>query len=279
MTDQYFPMGTKRLRRFENSVRKRCRHLEPKNTQAVYRIMTTLLPWFVQTTFVETSTSVEVTQQGSEISFPKPMPLIKYSHVSFGYTEILKRKYCLPGFLEVEQGDIVVDCGAFVGGFSLSAIELAKSIHLFEPSGANVECIRRNLRGRDGVFVNECGLYDKDMEMTINYSSSAVEHSLLKPDDGDAISTGSIMVRRLDSYFKALGVVPDFVKIEAEGVEIEVFSGLGELRPKKIAIDASPERDGESPIEELEARLSQIGYETKRRHFMLFARKRQTYPN
>lgn len=272
MTEKYFPMGNKRLRRFENSVRKKCRDLEPKGTQAVYRVMTTILPWFVQTKFSETSTSVEVTQQGKTISFPKPMPLIKYSHVSYGYTEILKRKYCLPGFLEVEQGDVVVDCGAFVGGFSLSAIDLAKAIHLFEPSAANAECIARNLGDRDGVFINECGLYDKDMDMTINYSSSAVEHSLLEPDDGDAISTGTILVKRLDSYFNELSVVPDFVKIEAEGVEIEVFDGLGKLRPKKIAIDASPERDGESPIVELEARLNKIGYETKRRHFMLFAR-------
>lgn len=275
MNEPFFPMGSKRVRRFENSIRKRCGHLKPATIQKVYELLT-LLPWFVRSRFEMTSDAVLVVQQGRRLFFPNPLPLIKHSHISFGYVEILKRKYCFPGFVEVEKDDVVVDCGAFVGGFAMSAVEIAGSVHLFEPSTENAACIRNNLVDRANVFINVCGLYNEDAEIKFNHSPSAVEHSILVPDDGIILYTSTITVKRLDTYFNHLGTVPDFVKIEAEGVEIEMFDGLGLLRPKKIAIDASPERNGESPIDELEARLNSFGYECQRRGFMLFARKRKS---
>jgi hypothetical protein len=64
------------------------------------------------------------------------------------------------------------------------------------------------------------------------------------------------------------------VKIEAEGVELEVFDGLESIRPRKLAIDVSPERDGESPAEEFKSRLAKINYEFRHRGHVLFARPR-----
>jgi len=267
-------MGSRGVRRLEKTIRKLCTHLKPQGIQKAYELLT-LLPWFVRSRFEMKSDAVLVVQLGRVLFFPNPMPLIKYSHISFGYIEILKRKYSLPGFVEVERGDVVVDCGAFVGGFAMSSVNVAESVHLFEPSAENAVCIRENLINDAKVFINEFGLYNEDAEKKLNHSPSAVEHSILEPDDGIILATSTITVKRLDTYFNNLGVIPDFVKIEAEGVEIEVFEGLGLLRPKKIAIDASPERNGESPIDELETRLNKIGYECRRRGFMLFARKRK----
>ena len=272
MSKSYFPLGTRHARRFENSIRKRCVKKPAASIQKIYSLFTTLMPSLVKTRFIEKSDAVIVVQNGQWITFPKPLPLIKYSHVSFGYKELLKRKYTLPGFVEVEHGDVVVDCGAFVGGFSLSACEEASSVHLFEPSSKNVAAIRENFRGNNNVYVNECGLYDEDKEVMINSSSSAVEHSLLMPDDGTLVSSETIFVKRLDTYFSEMGLQPNFVKIEAEGVEVEVFDGLGELRPEKIAIDVSSERNGESPVEILQEKLETLGYEHRRRINMLFAK-------
>src|SRR5690349_22089033 len=39
------------------------------------------------------------------------------------------------------------------------------------------------------------------------------------------------------------------------GVELEVFDGLGDMLPRKLAIDVSPERNGESPADEFQSRL------------------------
>ena len=39
--------------------------------------------------------------------------------------EMLKKKYTLPGFLEVHKGDTVVDVSAFVGGFPVAVASKA----------------------------------------------------------------------------------------------------------------------------------------------------------
>ncbi len=273
MQHDYFPMGSRRLRRIENSLRKRCANLPEEKLQAVYGQFTRWMPGLEPSRFALNGQTVDVAQKGRTIAFPRPMPLIKYSHVAFGYEEILKRKYSLPGFVEVASNDIVVDCGAFVGGFSLSAARIAEEVHLFEPSAANASAIRQNFSQSTNIVVNECGLFSEDKEMVLNLSSSAVEHSLLQPDEGGIIESLTIKVRRLDTYFNSQKASPDFVKIEAEGVELEVLEGLGDLRPRQIAIDASPERNGESPIDDLQKALEKNGYDCRRRFFMLFARR------
>lgn len=210
-------------------------------------------------------------QSGQRLHFPKPIPRIKLAHLCFGYVGHLHRKYSAPGFVCVEAGDIVVDCGGFVGGFSLSASLLASETHVFEPAPENAMCARANLEGRDTVQVHEAGLSDQDGVARLNLSASAVEASFLAPDDGPALSTLDVPIFRLESYF-ASRTPPDFIKVEAEGLEPEIIRGLGKLRPTKIAVDVSPERDGKSPEAEISALLQSWGYETKRIGNVLFAR-------
>ena len=136
-------------------------------------------------------------QRGRDIAFPIPVPIIKLSHIVFGYEELLQRKYCLPGFVEVEPGDLVIDCGAFVGGFTLSACKVARAVHAFEPDEANFQCLSTNFKAQANVVLNMEGLYSESKTMTLNLSASGVEHSLLMPDDGPPVATRSITVRSL----------------------------------------------------------------------------------
>jgi FkbM family methyltransferase len=206
-----------------------------------------------------------------KIAFPDPVPLVKLSHILFGYRAWQERK--LPGFVEVEPGDVVVDCGAYVGGFTLSAAEKASAVHAFEPERANFACLARNFDGRANVVLNRCALYDATGETRLNVSESSVEHSLLAPDDGTVLRTEAVEMVRLDDYCRRVGLDRlDFVKIEAEGVELEVFDGLGDLRPRKLAIDVSPERNGESPAEAFSERLMATGYEIRQRGHVMFGR-------
>jgi len=96
------------------------------------------------------------------------------------------------------------------------------------------------------------------------------------PDDGPPIEVREIHVTTLRDYCAAMNVSRlDFVKIEAEGVELEVFDGLGDLRPRKLAIDVSPERNGESPADEFRVRLEAGGYSVRQRQHVMFARDEQ----
>jgi FkbM family methyltransferase len=272
MSAHFFPNRPPDIMAFESRFRQHVAPLPEASRLALYEMLSGLHPNLVETRFETEDDYVLAHQVESVIAFPKPLPLIKYAHLSCGYEEWLEHKYALPGFVEVETGDVVVDCGAYVGGFSLSAAKKAGEIHVFEPDVANFRCVERNLRDAANARLNQAGLYNRDDRMLLNVSPSSVEHSLLVPDDGQVLRQEMVMVKRLDTYCKEQGIAAvDFLKIEAEGVELEVFEGLGDLRARKLAIDVSPERDGESPALEFTERLGIQGYEIRQRGHVLFA--------
>ncbi|WP_168171522.1 FkbM family methyltransferase [Lacimicrobium sp. SS2-24] len=217
---------------------------------------------------------VNILQYGNAMHFPLPLPRIKLEHIACGYANWLFNKYHLQGFVEVEDGDIIIDCGAFVGGFSVACANIAKLIIAIEPSSLNYFCLDNNLKPYENALAlrfalgNECGV------VQLNCSTSAVEHSLLEPDDGDILYTETVAISRVDALIKSIGIDRvDFLKLEAEGFEPEIITGLGELRPKKLAIDVSPERNNESPANEIIKVLVNHGYECKQRGHVLFARR------
>lgn len=217
---------------------------------------------------------ISVTQDGTTIVFPAPIPDVKFYLLVSGYVRWLQRKYSIPGFCEVEPGDVVIDCGAYVGGFGLAAAQKKASVHAFEPDKSNFRCAQTNLALFSEARVVQAGLLDREDTLRLNLSASSVEHSFLAPDDGETVDQVEVHVMRIDQYCRNNAIEEiDFLKIEAEGVEIEVFDGLGELLPRKVAIDVSPERDGLSPADPLRQRLEVRGYDIKQRGHMLFGRR------
>jgi FkbM family methyltransferase len=279
MSDYFFPNQSPEGLRLEALIRGEAAKLSEDARLTLYGTLSSTDPGFAATAFVQEGAMTLARQRGAEIAFPRPLPLVKLSHILFGYEEWLQRKYCLPGFVEVEPGDIVVDCGAYVGGFSLSAARLARTLHAFEPEPRNFACVARNLASYPNASANNTGLYCETRIASLNLSSSNVEHSLLKPDDGAPIGVLDIEVVTLADYCAAHGIdCLDFVKIEAEGVELEVYAGLGALKPRKLAIDVSPERDGKSPAEEFRTLLEADGYQVRQRGHVMFARREQARP-
>jgi FkbM family methyltransferase len=159
-----------------------------------------------------------------------------------------------------------------VGGFSLSASKVAKAVHLFEPDSANFNSIEKNFRSIRNATLNQMGLYNSNARLLLNISTSSVEHSFLTPDNKSVVRQEEVAVTRLDTYCMEHGIQSlDFLKIEAEGAELEVHEGLGDIRPRKLAVDVSPERDGLSPAAEFRRRLAAQGYQTRQRGHVLFA--------
>lgn len=274
MTKDYFPSQPRDVRAFEARYRSVVKSCPDDARYALYSLMAEAHPSLVEAEFQAAEDFMTIQQAGETLFFPRPIPLVIMSHIVFGYETWLKHKYSLPGFVQVEQGDVVIDCGAYVGGFSFSAAQVAKSVHVFEPERKNFRATQRNLAKFENVVVSHCGLYSHNQMAALNISESSVEHSLLSPDDGDAIGTETVKLERLDTYCAQSGLsCPDFVKIEAEGVELEVFEGLGDLRPSKIAIDVSPERNGLSPAEAFKELLLERRYEVRRRGNVMFAKR------
>lgn len=272
--EYFFPNQPPTVMELEPRLRKVCAGLAEADRLSLYEIFSNTLPSLTPTTFRVEEGKVVACQNSREIAFPRPLPLIKHSHIVYGYEQWLQRKYALPGFVEVEKGDVVVDCGAYVGGFTMGAVKIAGHVHCFEPDAQNFDCLLWNHRGIGNATFNREGLYSETKTMILNLSASSVEHSFLQPDDGPPVSTCRVEAVTLRDYCRSKGLASlDFVKIEAEGVEIEVFEGLFDMRPRKFAIDVSPERNGESPADEFVKRLAAQGYETRQRGYVLFAHR------
>lgn len=273
-TEDTFRYATSGIYLFEKCMRRLVRHTSESTQTGIYSRISKLFRRLVDTDYEFEDQVLLVSQKGKRLAFPRPLPTVNFQHISFGYEEWLRRKYSMPGFVEVLEGDVVIDCGGYVGGFALSASRLASKVYVFEPAPLNAECARRNLQVYDNTTVVEAGLYHESGDMTLNLSSSGVEHSLLTPDKGESGLTRSIPVWSLKDFCRLNEVhALDFVKIEAEGVELEVWEGLADLLPSRIAIDVSPERDGKSPAEEFKVRLTEAGYEHRQRKGMLFAKR------
>lgn len=273
MSEDFFPNQPAGVLEQERRFRAIAAILPEPDQLELYSALSQSVPSLTPSAYRVEKDVVIVCQNGAELTFPRPVPLVKLALITFGYEQWLQRKYSLPGFVEVRPGDIVVDCGAYVGGFALSAAKIASSVYAFEPDIRNANCAKRNLRHLDNAHVLECGLYDRSDEMILNVSSSSVEHSLLQPDDDVIVEERRIPVVSLIDYAAANDIPRfDFVKIEAEGVELEVFAGLGDMRPAQLAIDVSPERNKTSPATEFKALLEPLGYEVRQRGQVMFAR-------
>lgn len=213
-----------------------------------------------------------IRQNGRDLCFPRGIPPVKFVLIAYGYLAWLERKYAMPGFCEVTAGDIVFDCGAYIGGFSMSVADTAGTVYSFEPAPLNFRCLERNAAQFPNIHARAIGLGRQTGPMRLNLSKSSVEHSFLAPDRGASDRAITVDVRTARDVVAEAGLTRvDFFKIEAEGFEIEVFQGLGDLRPRKIAIDVSPERDRESPAAVLHRGLTEMGYDVRLRRNVLFA--------
>lgn len=192
-----------------------------------------------------------------------------------GPTRWLTAKYTLPGFVELEADDVVVDCGAFVGGFTIAALRIGASVIAVEPSRTNRRCLQENLRGRSlqdcNVDVQPLGLGPQNGEAIFRQSSTGVDSTFGILDEGVPTETYLVEIATVDHLCERLGVRPTFLKVEAEGLESKILQGLDTTRPAKVAVDASPE-GGSDDRARITRRLKSLGYAVRSDLNMIYGR-------
>lgn len=182
----------------------------------------------------------------------------------------LGAKYTLPGFVEVEPGDVVVDCGAFVGGFTTAARGAGATVVAVEPSRSNRRCLEGNVHDSD-VVVQPVGLGSPSGRAWFQESSTAVDSTFGLMDEGHAVDRYEVEVLTVDDLCRRTGLTPSFLKVEAEGMELQVLQGLGETRPAKVAVDGSRE-GGSNDRRLIDAYLRKRGYTVRRDINMIYGR-------
>ena len=166
----------------------------------------------------------------------------------------------------VQTGDVVVDCGGFVGGFSLAASKMgASKIFHIEPTPLAHRCAKLNFLLHEvcNIELLNLGLGESECTLNLQLSKSAVDNSFLPPDDGSFLGSIKVPVITIDKLAqeKKLVAKTTFFKIEAEGFEIEIIKGMQSFLPSKIVVDITPERNGLSPAKEISTLLIDKGYE------------------
>lgn len=179
--------------------------------------------------------------------------------------------------VSVQETDTVIDCGSFVGAFSIAAATAgAERVYAIEPSSKNFLCLNKNLEhlgAEDIVTPINIGLGDKCATLRLNLSSMSCEDSFLKCDEGATGEFEEVEVLTLEKLIddKSLDESNLYVKVEAEGFELEIVKGLGTKRPRAIVVDVTPERNGKSPREDIKAIVVERGYKTIDTDRCLFA--------
>jgi FkbM family methyltransferase len=166
----------------------------------------------------------------------------------------------------VRPGDRVMDVGANIGIYSLylsRAVGPAGKVLAVEPDPDNLALLRANLEA------NHC---DNVIVLPFALGTVSGEAGLFQADDNrgnlsfaDLGGTGrsvSVPVRRGEEVLEELAFEPRVAKIDVEGAEPQVVSGLGRFKPQVMLFEFVPghlRALGEDPATFLDSLVSE-GY-------------------
>ncbi|MEM1981923.1 MAG: FkbM family methyltransferase [Candidatus Hadarchaeales archaeon] len=132
-------------------------------------------------------------------------------------------------YFEPEKGDVVVDCGANVGMFSLKAARKVGKDGLviaLEPEKANVNLLRRNVEanGFENVIIVQKAVSNRRGKIRLYLSpGSPGSHTIIKREKG---CFEIVEADTLDNILSEIGLTKvNFLKIDVEGAEKEVLEG------------------------------------------------------
>jgi FkbM family methyltransferase len=162
------------------------------------------------------------------------------------FSESLQEIYLLSQYeeypVEIEEGDIVIDCGANIGVASLifaQKVGLRGKVIAVEAEEANYRVLRRAAELNKGKFCEiiplRYALYKENCELKLFLSKSPASHSLYKNIEHKVIREALtdnfevVQGKTLDSIVRELNLERvDFIKVDIEGGELDAVYGAKE---------------------------------------------------
>ena len=166
------------------------------------------------------------------------MTVVIPEHVSlrifgFGYFEEGLTKMVLE---YLKPGDVFFDIGTHIGYFTLlSSAIVGKNgqVHSFEPTPSTFAILQSNVEDKSNVILNNCAVFSKNTILCFNdYGTEYSAFNSFEENRGLAISNPQefeVQAISLDEYIYSTKIVPDFIKIDAEGAEYEILTGGGRM--------------------------------------------------
>ncbi|MFZ3043636.1 MAG: FkbM family methyltransferase [Minisyncoccia bacterium] len=165
----------------------------------------------------------------------------------------------------LKEGDVCIDVGANIGFYTLLTSALvgeSGKVYAFEPTPRTFQILSRNSSDKMNVTrVNAALMESEGKGIIADYGvlMSGLNTVLEDPAEApDGISVLPIDTTTLDAYCKKNGIVPSFIKIDAEGAEESVLTGGVETLTAHYPI-LIIEVQREAP-QEVVRRLETLGY-------------------
>jgi FkbM family methyltransferase len=168
--------------------------------------------------------------------------------VHFALAQFKTRAY--PG-ITIHSGDIVMDCGGYVGDWTKWALnEGAAKVIVIEPTAESLVCLRRNLGAelrRGLIMLYPKGVWDREETLNLEHMDGNPAANTIKSNDG--AHGESINVTTIDQIVDELKINRlDIIKMDIEGSEIRAIRGarktLNRFRPH-LAIATEHTQDTE----------------------------------
>lgn len=205
-----------------------------------------------------TSSSITVEAAEKEVEFSTPNLSSRWE---LNFVKNTEKDVFNMMLSEIDEEDTFYDIGANIGFYTCFFSEKASEIYSFEPNKHAAQILRENIEENslENVEVIEAAASDKDTSIKL---SKVPGTSVLGTAQIKDAEEGEVDAKKLDSLFDEGQVeLPDMVKIDVEGHEIEVLKGM-----EKVIEKASPVIYVESHEnhEELRETLEEQGYQLER---------------
>ena len=133
----------------------------------------------------------------------------------------------------LEENNTVFDIGANIGlwSFFLSQSKLDLNIVSFEPNPNVVKNLEKNTKSIKNIMVEQNGVGNKNTMAEFYLHPSHGRSSFAYTNEYSGCNVISVPITTIDSYVKEKTSFPDFIKVDVEGLEPEVWEGMQSLIP------------------------------------------------
>jgi len=157
------------------------------------------------------------------------------AHLGLGYLDSLE-------LLELIKNDnyeagVIYDVGANIGSWTLLAKSFFKDaeVHAFEPLAVHTRQFIENTKALNGIHLHSFCLGNEDKMSVINISSFSDSSSLLDATPLEfeqfnikKVNEESVALKKIStSIDQNILPVPDIIKLDVQGFELEVLKGAG----------------------------------------------------